>query len=48
MKILIDANLPMSITSFFPDHEVVHTLQLQEGNLTKVSINSPFQKNMPS
>ena len=34
MKILIDANLPKSIASFFSEHEVVHTLQLQEGNLT--------------
>jgi predicted nuclease of predicted toxin-antitoxin system len=34
MKLLIDANLPISLTAFFADHEVVHTLQLQQGNLT--------------
>lgn len=34
MKLLIDANLPMSLATFFSDHEVIHTLQLKEGNFT--------------
>jgi len=34
MKLLIDANLPKSLSDYFPEHEVIHTLQLPEGNLT--------------
>lgn len=34
MKFLIDAHLPQSLVSFFKDHNVVHSSELKEGNLT--------------
>lgn len=34
MKFLIDAHLPQSLASFFKDHDVVHSSELSEGNLT--------------
>ena len=34
MKFLIDAHLPQSLASFFKDHDVIHSSELSEGNLT--------------
>lgn len=34
MKFLIDAHLPASLAYFFKDHDVVHSSELTEGNLT--------------
>ena len=34
MKFLIDAQLPSSLARFFEDHDVVHTSELEQGNLT--------------
>ena len=35
MKFLIDANLPFLLCSIFDEHNVLHTLQLPDGNNTK-------------
>lgn len=34
MNFLIDAHLPSSLARFFSDHDVVHTSDLEQGNLT--------------
>ena len=35
MKFIIDAHLPRSISTFFNQHDVIHTSELKEGNRTK-------------
>ena len=37
MKFIIDAHLPSSLAKYFPDHDVIHTSVLTEGNLTSDS-----------
>ena len=34
MKFIIDAQLPATLASYFPEHDIIHTLSLEEGNLT--------------
>lgn len=34
LKFFIDAHLPQALVSFFSEHDVVHSTELPEGNLT--------------
>jgi len=34
MRFILDAHLPESIREFFPEHDVVHTSSLDDGNKT--------------
>jgi predicted nuclease of predicted toxin-antitoxin system len=34
MKFILDAHLPQSLAAYFPGHDILHTIELPEGNLT--------------